>query len=156
MKNITLLTAFTSAVLLVGCAAPNASTQKYSANTIGQVNRTVSATVVSARLIQIAGTSSTGSSTGAALGAVGGSSIGSNGRDNLAGAIVGAVAGAIAGAAIEGNSTKQNGYEYVVETSNGNMLTIVQGVDPVVFKTGDKVLVLYGTPSRLIEDPRKN
>jgi outer membrane lipoprotein SlyB len=65
------------------------------------------------------------------------------------------VIGSLAGAAIEANSTKQKGIEYVVETENGNMMTLVQGVDPF-FGPGQKVLVLYGSPSRLIADMRTN
>jgi len=140
--------------LVSGCAAPNVSTQKYEVSSVGQVNRTVSATVVSVRAVAISGTSSLGGSTGAAVGAIGGSSVGGSGRDQLAGAVVGAVAGALVGAAIEANNTKQTGFEYVVETFNGNMLTIVQGEKPDVFNTGDKVLVLYGTSARIIRDPR--
>ena len=141
-------------VLIAGCTAPNISSQKYEVASVGQVNRTVSATIVSARPVAISGTSSLGGGTGAALGAIGGSSVGGSGRDQLAGAVVGAVAGALAGAAIEANNTKQTGFEYVVETFNGNMLTIVQGDKPEVFNSGEKVLVLYGTPARIIRDPR--
>lgn len=43
--------------------------------------------------------------------------------------------------------------EYVVQTENGSMMTVVQGAAPS-FAQGDKVLVLYGSPSRLIADPR--
>ncbi len=140
--------------LIGGCAAPNISNQKYEVASVGQVNRTVAATIVSARPVAISGTSSLGGGTGAALGAIGGSSLGGSGRDQLAGVFVGAVAGAIAGAAIEENKTKQTGFEYVVETYNGNMITIVQGEKPEVFSSGEKVLVLYGTPARIIRDPR--
>ena len=69
------------------------------------------------------------------------------------GAIGGAVIGGLAGSAIEANATKQKAFEYVVETENGNLMTIVQGKD-TVFAEGQKVLVLYSSPSRLIADPR--
>lgn len=138
--------------VLAGCKS-NISPNSYSVGSVGQVNRTVAATVISVREVDVAGTTGLGGGAGSALGAVGGSSIGSTGRDNLAGAIGGAVIGGLAGAAIEGNASKQKGMEYVVETENGNLMTIVQGSD-TVFITGQKVLVLYGSPSRLIEDPR--
>jgi len=86
---------------------------------------------------------------GAASGAVGGSAIGSNSRQNVIGAIGGAVVGGIVGAAIEQGATKQTGVESVVETSNGALLTIVQG-DNLQMSVGDKVLVMYGSPSRII------
>jgi len=70
------------------------------------------------------------------------------------GAIGGAIAGGLAGAAIENSATQQTGLEYVVQTENGNLMTLVQGSDPP-FTIGQKVLVLYGSPSRIILDPRQ-
>lgn len=137
---------------LWGCAA-NISPQTYSVGSVGQVNRSVSGTVISAREVNVSGTTGVGGGAGTALGAVAGSSLGGNSRDNIAGAIGGAIIGSIAGAAIESNATKQVGMEYVVETENGNLMTIVQGINPV-FPEGAKVIVLYGSPSRLIADPR--
>jgi outer membrane lipoprotein SlyB len=69
------------------------------------------------------------------------------------GAIGGAIIGGIAGAAIERSATQQQGVEYVVETENGHLMTIVQGEEPF-FAVGDKVFVLYGTRSRVIADTR--
>jgi outer membrane lipoprotein SlyB len=106
------------------------------------------------REVDVAGTTGVGGSAGTAAGAVVGSGAGGgNTRGNIVGAIGGAVVGGLAGAAIEANATKQKGMEYVVETENGNLMTIVQGTD-TVFSEGQKVLVLYGAPSRLIADPR--
>lgn len=143
-----------AAIAFLGGCASTISPQTYSVGSVGQVNRTVSATVISAREVNVAGTTGVGGSAGTAAGAVIGSGAGgSNNRGNAVGAIAGAVAGGLAGAAIESNATKQKGMEYVVETENGNLMTIVQGTDPI-FATAQKVLVLYGSPSRLIADPR--
>lgn len=151
MKTFTILGI--AIITLVGCAT-NISPKTYSVGSVGQINRTVSATIISAREVDVAGTTGLGGGTGSALGAVAGSGAGGNSsRGNIAGAIGGAVIGGLAGAAIEANATKQKGMEYVVETENGNLMTIVQGTDPV-FAAGQKVLVLYGSPSRLIADPR--
>ena len=104
-----MLTALGVAIIaLVGCAS-NISPQTYSVGSVGQVNRTISATVISVREINVAGTTGVGEGGGSALGAVAGSSLGSTGRDNLAGAIGGAIVGGLAGAAIEGHATKQTG-----------------------------------------------
>lgn len=139
--------------MLAACAS-NISPQTYSVGSVGQINRTVSATVVSAREVDITGTTGLGGTAGAATGGVIGSAAGGNNtRGNIVGAIGGAVIGGLAGAAIEGNATRQKGIEYVVETDNGTLMTIVQGVEPV-FTASEKVLVLYGSPSRLIADPR--
>lgn len=151
MKTFTILGI--AIITLVGCAT-NISPKTYSVGSVGQINRTVSATIISAREVDVAGTTGLGGGTGSALGAVAGSGAGGNSsRGNIAGAIGGAVIGGLAGAAIEANATKQKGMEYVVETENGNLMTIVQGTEPV-FAAGQKVLVLYGSPSRLIADPR--
>jgi len=142
-----------SVLALAGCAS-NISPQTYSVGSVGQVNRTISATVISVREVNVAGTTGVGGAAGTATGAVLGSSVGGNdGRSNIVGAIGGAIVGGIAGSAIEANATKQKALENVVETENGNLMTIVQGKD-VVFAEGQKVLVLYGSPSRLIADPR--
>ena len=151
MKMFTVLGA--AIIAIIGCAS-NISPRTYSVGSVGQVNRTVSATVISVREIDVAGTTGVGGGAGTAAGAVIGSGAGgSNTRGNIVGAIGGAVVGGLAGAAIEANATKQKGMEYVIETENGNLMTIVQGTD-TVFAEGQKVLVLYGSPSRLIADPR--
>lgn len=142
------------AIAVLGGCASNISPQAYSVGSVGQVNRTVSATVVSAREVDVAGTTAVGGGAGTVAGAVVGSAAGgNNSRGNIVGAIGGAVVGGFAGSAIEANATKQKGMEYVVETENGNLMTIVQGTYPI-FSDGQKVLVLYGSPSRLIADPR--
>ena len=143
------------ALALIAVCAQNISPQTYSVGSVGQVNRTVSGVVISAREVDVAGTSGLGSTAGATTGAVVGSAAGgSNSRGNIVGAIGGAIVGGIAGAAVESNATKQKGMEYVVQTENGNLMTIVQGLEPI-FTVKQKVLILYGTPSRIIGDPRQ-
>lgn len=153
MKGVYVLVAL---LMCLGGCASNVSPQTYSIGSVGQVNRTVAATIISSREIDIAGTTGVGGNAGAMTGAVVGSGAGgNNSRGNIVGAIGGAVVGGIVGSSIEANATKQKGREYVVETENGNLMTIVQGTDPV-FAVGQKVLILYGSPSRVIADPRGN
>jgi outer membrane lipoprotein SlyB len=143
----------TAIAFIAGCAS-NVSPSTYSVGSVGQVNRTVAATVISVRAIGIAGTTALGGTAGAATGAVAGSTIGgNNAQANIVGAIGGAIVGGLIGASVEANATKQTGMEYVVETENGNLMTIVQGSDSI-FIVGQRVLVLYGSPARLIVDPR--
>jgi outer membrane lipoprotein SlyB len=137
---------------LTACAT-NVSPTAYSVGSVGQVNRTVAARVISVRPVEISGTTAAGGTVGAALGAIGGSGAGHSDRSNLAGSIAGAAAGAIVGAALENSATRQSGFEYVVQTENDNLMTIVQGANPT-FAVNDNVLVLYGSPARLIPDPR--
>lgn len=141
-----------AAAMLTGCA-PNVSPSSYSIGSVGQVNRSVAGTIISARPVDIAGQSGAGGAVGMGAGAVAGSAIGGGVRANALGAIGGAVIGGIAGAVIESSATQQTGIEYVVQTENNNLMTIVQGPNPPL-TVGSKVLVLYGSPSRLIADPR--
>ena len=144
------------AVIMVGALTGCTNTtdpNTYSAGSIGQVNRSVSGTIISARTVTINSNTGSGGVVGGAAGAVAGSSIGGGVRANALGAIGGAVAGALIGNAVEQSGSNQAGMEYVVSTSNGNLLTITQGVDPM-FLEGDKVIILYGSPARVIRDPR--
>jgi outer membrane lipoprotein SlyB len=136
-----------------GCAA-NVSPDTYSIGSVGQINRTVAGAVVSARQVTIDGTTGGGALAGGGAGAIAGSSMGGGGRANAIGAIGGAVVGSVAGAAIERGASGRVGMEYVVQTVNGNMMTVVQGATPA-FTVGQFVLVLYGSPARLIADPRR-
>jgi outer membrane lipoprotein SlyB len=153
MKKRSIAAACIAIAGLSACTS-NISPTSYSVGSVGQVNRTVAAKVISVRPVDIAGTSGTGGAAGGALGATAGSGIGHGDRANVAGAIAGAVVGAVAGAAIEQGATRQSGFEYVVQTENDNLMTIVQGANPT-FVVNDKVLVLYGSPARIIPDPRK-
>jgi len=53
---------------------------------------------------------------------------------------------------MEEGATRQNGTEYVVETSNGALITVVQGSSPPL-EVGTPVIVLYGARARIIPDP---
>lgn len=148
-----ILLGFILSLTLTGCAH-NVDPSSYSVGSVGNVNRTIAAVVISSRDVNILGTTGLGATAGAAGGAVAGSAVGGSARANVAGAIGGAVIGGLIGAAAESSATEQQGIEYVIQTSNGNLMTLVQGVSPR-FQSGDKVLVLYGNPSRIIADPRQ-
>lgn len=144
---------FIISIFILSSCAQDVSPNSYSVGSVGEINRVVSGVIVSVREVNIRGTSSVGSASGVAAGAVAGSALGGGVRGNIFGAIGGAVIGGIAGSAIESSSTAQSGIEYIVQTDNGNMMTIVQGGYQLY--VGDKVFVLYGSPSRLIKDTRK-
>lgn len=101
--------------------------------------------------MDVSGTQGVGAGAGVLAGAAGGSAIGSGERSNIVGAVGGAVVGGVIGAAAEEGATRQKGMEYIVETENGALLTVVQGVDEPL-SVGEKVIVLYGTKSRVIAD----
>ena len=150
MKQWKLALVFVMSVLMTGCAT-NISQDSYSVDSVGDVSRTVSGVIVSARYINVQGTSQIGGLAGSLAGSVAGSSIGGGTRANILGAIGGAIIGAMAGSAIEKGVTAQKGVEYVVQTNSGQNLTLVQG-DNIVFNPGDRVLVLYGQRARIVAD----
>jgi outer membrane lipoprotein SlyB len=135
-------------ILLGGCQSELGS-DYYRASSVGSVNRAVRGRVVSIRPVRVSDESGVGTSAGAATGAI----AGANASDNVAGAavlaIAGAVAGGVAGAVAEKSVTKQEAFEYVVESENGALLTLVQGGNER-FSKGEPVIVLYGSPSRII------
>lgn len=135
-----------------GCANTT-DPSTYSAGSVGQVNRSVPGIIISARAVTINTNTGTGGAVGGVAGAVAGSSIGGGARANALGAIGGAVAGALVGSAIEQGGANQPGMEYVVSTSNGALLTVTQGLEPR-FQENEKVIILYGSPARIIRDPR--
>lgn len=144
---------FTGAAILctlVGCAAPNASNNQYSAGSLSMAARTVEAVVVSKREVLVSGTSAVGGASGAAVGGIAGSSIGGNSRDGLAGAVVGAVAGGLIGAAVEANATKQQAYEYIVKSDVTGLMTLIQSDGG--FEIGDPVFVVLATKPVLVKN----
>lgn len=151
MKHPLLLVSLAAA--LAGCT-PNVRTDSYSIGSVGQVNRTVAGVVISVRSVAIDGSQGGGAVAGATAGGVAGATIGGSDAASAVGAIGGIVVGAIAGAATERSLSNTRGLEYVVQTDNGNLMTVVQGPEPV-YTAGARVLVLYGSPSRVIADPRQ-
>ncbi len=157
MKTIIKFTLIAIIVLplcaLYGCMR-NISPDSYAVGSVGQVNRAVRGKVISARLVNILGSQTgVGTTAGAAAGGVAGSAIGGAARENIIGAIGGAVVGGIIGSMAEEGATQQQGMEYIVETENGSLITVVQGVEPCL-NIGDKVIVIYGQRSRVIADIR--
>jgi len=136
-------------ILLGGCQSDLRS-DYYRASTVGSVNRAIRGRVVSARNVRVSDESGVGASAGAGTGAI----AGARSADNVAGAavlaIAGAVVGGVAGAVTEKSLTKQEAFEYVVESENGALLTLVQGGNER-FSVGQSVMVLYGSPSRIIK-----
>ena len=137
--------------LAVSACAPQISPDSYGVGSVGQVNRAIRGIVVSARPVAVDGTQGVGVAAGATAGAIGGSFVGGDVRSNLIGAVAGAVVGGIVGAALEKETTRQQGMEYVIQSQNGALLTIVQGAEPR-FPVSSSVIVLYGNRSRVIAD----
>jgi len=110
--------------LLAACHR-DISPDSYAVGSVGQVNRTVRGVAISARPVNIGGSQSgLGIGVGAAGGGLAGSALGKGNGNGLA-VLGGVIAGGIAGAMAEDAMTRQTGIEYVVETENSALLTIV-------------------------------
>jgi outer membrane lipoprotein SlyB len=148
MRRLALAALIAATALTAGCQR-NISANSYAAGSVGQVNRTVRGTIISARPVEIGGTQSgLGAGAGAAAGGLVGSQMG-RGSGNALATLGGVIAGGVAGAMIEESNTRQTGMEYVVETENGALLTVVQGSDTIL-QVGQKALVMYGNRARVV------
>lgn len=131
----------------------NVSVDTYAIGSVGQVNRAIQGAIISARPVKISGNESgVGAASGAGAGAIGGSLLGGDIAGAAVGAIAGAVVGGVAGTLTEKELTKQTGMEYVVRTNNGALISLVQS-DDVAFEVNQRVIVVYGTRARIIDDP---
>jgi outer membrane lipoprotein SlyB len=135
-------------VVIGGCAPVNDGIGRYRVESVGNAHRSVEAVVLASKpviiLEQISG----------AGGAIGGALAAEN-SDNAAVIIAGIVAGAIIGNSAEVSGKTYGGHEYVIEKKRGVLLTVAQiDASSNVFSANDKVILVYGHPHRLIEDPR--
>lgn len=147
----TLLAASFMVFTLAGCT-PSISPDTYGAYNGNQVCPVVKGVVKSVRMVKMEGTSSgVGTFGGAAAGAIAGSAIG-GGRGSLLAALGGGLLGAGIGNVAEKRLTCQNGLEYVIRTRDGQLVSIVQGLNPQ-FQPGQHVMIMYGQKSRVVIDP---
>ncbi len=145
-----------AAAMISGCAR-EISSNVYSDTHVGEASRTFRGMVVSVREVEVTNAeklqeNTTGMGVGALAGGVGGYQIG-KGRGQVAATAAGAILGAVAGAYAEKALSSQTAFEYIVELSNGEMRTVVQGKD-TKYAPGQRVLLIVGQQgrSRIIPD----
>jgi outer membrane lipoprotein SlyB len=100
------------------------------------------ATVISVNKVVIDGSQS---GMGAAAGAVVGGVLAAGNKDdrlNAAAGVLGAVAGGVIGNAAERMFTKEDAVEIIVQLTNGERKSIIQGKGEATFKPGDKVILI--------------
>jgi outer membrane lipoprotein SlyB len=144
-----------TALLLNGCAR-NISPHAYSDTTVGEATRTFRGTIVSVRTVQVGPEQLENNLVGAGIGGVAGGLLGNQlgkGKGNIATTAGGAILGALAGSYAEKELKTQDAFEYVVELQNGEMRTVVQGMD-VRFNPGQRVLLMVAQRgrSRIVAD----
>jgi outer membrane lipoprotein SlyB len=142
-----------AALLLVGCAHPSGST--YEAGDVGRTIETAQGSVVSSRVVRIAGESdAVGPVAGGALGAAG-SALAFQGSGLVA--VIGGVLGAGAGYLAQSRMNNRDGIEYVLHMDDGRTVTLVQNraAEEAPLPDGTPVLVqVSGQYTRVIADPR--
>ena len=145
--------ALAAALLLVGCSHPSGST--YEAGDVGRTIETAKASVVSSRVVKIAGQpNAVGPLSGGALGAAG-SALAFQGSGLVA--VIGGVLGAGAGYIAQQRLNNREGIEYVLEMDDGRTVTLVQNraSEEAPLPDGTPVLVqVSGQYTRVIADPR--
>lgn len=143
------ITALLPLALTVAACTSNIGADQYSTASTGQANRAMRCTVLSVRAVTVQSDNNAGMLVGGAAGGVAGTMLGGNDTTKILGALGGAVVGGLAGDVAQDQLSKQGGYEYVVETQNGNVMTVTQGND-VLMTPGEKCLLLYGNKARVI------
>jgi outer membrane lipoprotein SlyB len=153
MKILYKLFAVFIAFFYLSACTPIDGQGRYRIETIGNAKRSVGAIVISQQSVMVQG-SITGR--GSLIGGTAGGLIADNESDNAGIVFAGILAGAIVGEMIEKDANIHEATEYVIETDNKMLLTVVQvDVGNTIFKVGEKVILIHGYPSRLIKDPRK-
>src|ERR687892_1013030 len=141
-------------VSVAACSHPSSGT--YGDKEVGQTIETAQGSVVSSRVVDVAGEPGfIGAGAGAAVGAAGGG-LAVNGPASLLVAIVGGLVGAGLGYMAEKQMGDRDGIEYVLQMDDGRLVTLVQnredGEQPL--PDGARVLVqLNGQYTRVMAHP---
>ncbi len=143
--------------LLTSSCATDINSSSYTDATVGEAAFSYQGVIISARQVKVNHADSLEKNqAGMVGGALGGGLIGSQfgkGSGNVATTLGGALVGGIGGALLEKKLRTQNGMEYVVKLTNGQVLSTVQGLDSV-FAVGQHVMVIVSQNgrSRIIPD----
>lgn len=136
--------------LLLSACADNINSDHYTTSATGKVSTVAQCTVLSVRPVSVdSGDTSAGTVLGGIAGGVAGSTIGHGRSANTLGAIGGALLGGLVGSATQKGLSSQKGLEYIVKLDNGQAISITQGNSQPLM-VGQRCLVLYGNPSRII------
>ena len=134
-----------------GCNTVDGS-ERYKVATIGNAKRSVEAIVLPARPVFVL-PETTGA--GASLGGAIGGGVALNNSNNVGIIFAGIIAGAIVGDTVERSAGTRKAHEYLIQTLNGALLTVVQTDEGnSIFSKESKVILIHGYPSELIADPR--
>jgi outer membrane lipoprotein SlyB len=147
MKKVLIFSVvFGGAILLISGCARNISSSTYDAKTLGSANDVYECVVVSVRKVQVEeGDYLENNKTGALVGAVAGGALGQafgGGRGRMLTTAGGAILGGVGGAMAEKALKSQEGLEYVVRLGNGQLKTVVQGLDSALCPGQPAMLII--------------
>lgn len=140
---------------LAGCHE-NYSPNTYSADAAQQEAPVQRGVIIGVRQVLISSAGTTGAAAGAAAGGVAGAQL----PTTALGAVGGALVGGIGGAAAEKAIADTKGWEYIVQESNSNLVSITQ-TSKTALAVGTHVLVIAGskqariTPDYTVQLPAK-
>ncbi len=147
-RTLTLVAMLTAASMSVASCARQISPGVYQGSNVGTAVQTYTGTVQSARSVvvqedEMLQDNWLGGAIGGAAGGLAGSELG-GGKGKIATTAGGALAGAALGALAQRGLQRQNAMEYIVRMDNGQLMTIVQGMDPQI-PIGRRVYVQTGS-----------
>lgn len=151
MKNIFFIFALLFLGIQINGCAQNVSPNTYQTSEVGVANKVVSGVIVSKRTVNIDANSGVGGLAGAVAGGAAGSVVGGSTASNIIGAVGGAVIGGLAGSAIDKAVNHHEGIEYIIKLNKGSTISVTQ-VQDMLFEVNQRVLVIYGHPTRIIPD----
>jgi|GEM_PF-626128 len=120
------------------------SPHSYDSYAVGEARRVERGVIDSYRWVEIRKSNSgVGTAAGVGIGAAAGSTVGDSGAENVIGAIGGALLGGLIGNSIDKSGSKTSGFEYIIRTESGNLITIIQA-DRQPFAEGTPVIIVFG------------
>lgn len=130
--------------IVTSACTQNLSPHSYDGHAVGEARRVERGVIDSYRWVEIRrGNSGVGTAAGVGIGAAAGSTIGDDGAENVIGAIGGALLGGLIGNSIDRSASKSSGFEYIIRTESGNLVTVVQE-DRHPFAEGTPVIMVFG------------
>lgn len=146
MLNIsTKMVAVVGLLSVVACSVPTQQTgTSYSRDEARAIQEVQLGKIIDARAVMIEGTKTgIGSMVGGAVGAIAGAGV-DDGRTGEVAAVIVGTAAAVLGAKAESAMTKAQGMEYTIQLDHGEVISVVQAVDPnlTALMAGDRVKLL--------------
>jgi outer membrane lipoprotein SlyB len=150
-KNTVLALTLPLAMMTTACTQ-NMSPHSYDSHAVGEARRVERGVIDSYRWVEIRGDSKVGTAVGVGVGAAAGSTVGNSGAENVIGAIGGALLGGLLGSSIDKSANKKSGFEYLIRTESGSLISILQE-DRHPFAEGTPVVIVFSRDrSRVVLD----